>query len=882
MPTTTLTCNKDARIALSGGTNLGAGTSDFLPVGLYSGYKYRSLLGFSGFSASWVSITSAVLHIKTSSQYYVAFGSDPDIEVLRLTSSWSEGSSSSLSSSNAVHWGNQPSATTSNQATKDVTTSENTWVSITITALMQDALAAGVFYGLRIMAADETTASDVTEFYAREYGSNDAYIDVTYTTNVAPSAPTFSAPTASQIVVPDPTITFAHNDSDGDALLKYDLQVSTDSTFASVTHLNASLSTVGISGNNVSGSYSGWGGTALTRGTTYYVRARTYSSAGILTAGAWSSARAFVANSLPTTSLTQPGATGRTAKLAYTAGAGWTTPRLVVAWSYADAQAAHATQVKYQVFIKNDADGTTFYDSGEVTSSAATLTVPSNLTEGNKYRIKVQVYDGVEWSGYSTELTVRARWGYGLYRYDMGSAPTTLALDTLATTTSATSEVAIEYSSNTTTATPSTFYATVGSVPLQRYFFWQVYLFAWDSATPTSPSLDQLVIDYSSVILVPDNWTRSDTSGTVIVADTGSYVYGSRSLRISADGSKYAYQLVSILPNTNYILQVRQKSTGNSGGTVFLADTSSGSAITTGIPVMAATQDFTRAVSAVWNSGSRSQVYVVCKADGSAGTFAWFDAIKLEASSVATPWTPGFVGGAIAIDAGGVQVDASAGGVMRLRGSTGGSRDLIEIGATGLKLGGDLELDSPEANVLRIQGPGGIAVSYRNGGSTFPASPDTGDVFWRTDHRMHYFYDGTRWLCTCLHTLNLDDELTNLSATDTDVGRIAPFPSGPSAGGIFVEDLDAGYHVAAGTALSASHKWTVVVQLYDVSAAGNATIATKTIDSGASAVWRRDAAQAVDAVVAADAAFVYMNVTKTGTPGNLYFYPALTYRFIAT
>ena len=55
--TTNFTCNKDARIASSGRHEMGSGTSDGLPYGTYSGYKYRALLGFSINMAGWTSIT---------------------------------------------------------------------------------------------------------------------------------------------------------------------------------------------------------------------------------------------------------------------------------------------------------------------------------------------------------------------------------------------------------------------------------------------------------------------------------------------------------------------------------------------------------------------------------------------------------------------------------------------------------------------------------------------------------------------------------------------------------------------------------------------------------------------------------------------------------
>ena len=48
---------------------------------------------------------------------------------------------------------------------------------------------------------------------------------------------------------------------------------------------------------------------------------------------------------------------------------------------------------------------------------------------------------------------------------------------------------------------------------------------------------------------------------------------------------------------------------------------------------------------------------VLLNANGAMDANAWYDAIKLEASTVVTPWTPGFLGKAVALDAGGMSVD---------------------------------------------------------------------------------------------------------------------------------------------------------------------------------------------------------------------------------
>lgn len=696
MATTTWTVTKDARVA-DNGSDLGAGASDFNPVGTYSGYEYRTLLGFTKNFTGMVSITNADLHIRVSTQYYVAFGSDPDLYIRRLNGSWSEGSSVGLSGSNAVHWGNQPGVTGSTSGPHDVSTTESAWESFDITTIMQEALAANDFDGLRLYAAS-SASTDVTEFYSREQGSSDAYITITYTTNVAPSAPTVTTPADSgvpRISGTNPSIVATHVDSDGDALLDYDIDVSTDATFASITHLSASAITTGISGNNISTDYDAIRsgnvlGTevALSRGVTYYMRIRTRSAAGVATASGYTS-RDFRTNALPVPAFTLPSASGHLGKFTYEPGAGWASPRLNLAWGLTDSDSD--TQTKYQVVITSSLTSggaySAFYDSGQVTSTAQTLVVPATFVEGSYYKLNVYVYDGYEWSTTVIDWITRARWGVALYRYDMGAAPTTIALSSLSSTTSATSAVQVEYSTNTTTTTPSTFYAAVGSAPLQRYLFYRVYLFAWGSASPTTPSLDSLAIQYSATVIVPDMWTRNDT--VRIAGDPGDYVYGTQSLKITANAGNnvVASQLVPVLPNTNYVLSGRVKAQGNPDA--FIA-VSSG-AVTGALEYtthLVATTDWAR-YSIAWNSGANTSIYVVCRSGtSSSGTaYAWFDALKLEASAVVTPWSPGFVGTAVSLDAGGLQIDASAGGIFRLRGSTGGTDDRVDLGSNGLTIG---------------------------------------------------------------------------------------------------------------------------------------------------------------------------------------------------
>ena len=701
MATTTFTCNKDARVADFSGLSEGAGASDFNPIGVWGSFQFRTLLGFSYSFSGMVSITSAILHMRTSTQYYVAFGSDPDIRVQRLSASWTEGTDSVLQSApspaGAVEWSNQPGVTGST-ATLDVSTSESTWVTVDITTMMEEARAAGTFYGLRLIswtgAAESGSTSDTTEIYSREQGSSDPYISITYTDNVVPSAPISCLPKSSTLTTPTPTLTFTHSDVDGDALLDYDIQVANNASFTSPTW-NIAAQTSGITANNVSRVYAG---TALTRGGTYYWRARTSSATGAAAEGAWSAANAFVINALPTFTYVVPSAENALLEMTKVAGSG-TNPRMTIRWTFADSNAGHA-QTAYQVLVKTDAD-VLFHDTGKVTSTASSVLIPVDAVRAITYRVTITVWDTLNEA--NTAVTFRrgkAQWSVTDYKFDTGSTPTAWSTAVVSTKPTNTN-IVLEYSSTAAGTAPGTWYSTLGSAGLLRWFHFKVWLFAWSgAATPTMTSMKLTYTNATAVL--PDGWTV----GTGWSIDKSVRVYGTQSIAHLGNGSaSNAYQLVNVEPDTDYIISGRIKSDGDSGARILISSgPTSGGIVNTAIA--SATQDFTLTKSNVWNSGSNNTIYVRCFAQGSAGANAWFDAIKMEASTVATPWTPGFIGPAITLDAGGLQIDASNSGVMRLLGSTGGTRDTIELHTKGLLIGPETQLYSDIADYLTIDSPG--------------------------------------------------------------------------------------------------------------------------------------------------------------------------------
>ena len=175
--TRSVVSTKSALVARSNvGTYLGAGAATDLPVGLYSGYIYRSLVEFVPNFANVTKLVSATLRLQTSTQVRIAFGSSPKVRVQRITTAWTEGTSSTPSASNAVVYPG-PSRTSTGEVVAAVTRSENATQDIDVTGLVNQwlPLAAGgggqVNRGLAIIGYTESSTSYTTEFDSDDFAT---------------------------------------------------------------------------------------------------------------------------------------------------------------------------------------------------------------------------------------------------------------------------------------------------------------------------------------------------------------------------------------------------------------------------------------------------------------------------------------------------------------------------------------------------------------------------------------------------------------------------------------------------------------------------------------------------------------------------------------
>lgn len=396
MATVTWNVNKDARIAVSGSYEAGAGKSDQNPFGYYSGYVYRALLGFSYSFSGMVTITSAVLHVKTDGTGgYVESGSNASCYVYRITSSWSEGTAVSLTSSNAVTWANQPSVTSTNRASFNITNSNDTWDSQDITGIIQDAFAAGTFYGLELRSQNEGDASYTHEIVSREQStSNDPYIVVTYTTNTAPNAPTSPSPTADAILnTLSPTFTATFSDPDvGDLMAQAQVLVYADNGTTLIWDSGAFAAT----GSGFSKAYTG---PALTGNTFYKWQGRTADDDGAW--GAYTALQRFKVNSVPN---------APSISLAQSPTSDVTTLTPTFNVTHSDPDASDSQLLGYRIILETSG-GSAVWDSGDVSTTATTT---KSVTYGGspalswqssyRWRARTQDSNGA-WGAYSGNAT---------------------------------------------------------------------------------------------------------------------------------------------------------------------------------------------------------------------------------------------------------------------------------------------------------------------------------------------------------------------------------------------------------------------------------------------------------------------------------------------
>jgi hypothetical protein len=707
-----------------------AGAGPHLPVGTWSGTKYRSAVRFTPPAdwQGWTAITSATLYLTTTDFAHVGPVSST-IYARRMPSgapwmgsSGSQNCNNGFSASNASQY-SDIGPTSTDQVTFATGPGANVKRGIDVTAMVRsywNANAARV-----VIVLDGVGSSDVTEFWSSEVSGKEPYLVINYDTASPPLAPTLVDPDPTGIDVPSvrPQFQWKHNATGGDPQTAADIEVYNGATL--LTTLHPAYPTDQVVNCNVD----------LPRGVQLSWRVRTYDVSG---AGPWSSTGLFAVDPLPVVVINPA------RSMVFASGA----PRLVVNWSLGSGSGVQrAYRVQAGAFDSgwiNDPTGTV----GSYTLSTVPVTdnvpVPVTVSVDSHAQPPAPDYGARA----SAVQSFNPRYGLTVHRRDLTTAPIAwLSATVVAPAPPAGASLKVQYGSDpAANAVPASGWLDdISGLPLSRYVYWRAWFIPSATAGPTLDSVTIKATGGATGAL--DQWSTVKGGSTFVPpwsADAAEYVYGSRSARcdVSGAGPFLLYSTPILLrANRSYILTGLMKSLGNSGAQFQLRDDSNAvvmSSEATPRPIQSdvltadtlfydpARLDVQRYKTPVFVApGADITVYVVLKAGGVAGSKAWFDAVKLEESTVATPWSPGAVGATV-VDAGGVQIDGSKGGVFRYKGRNGGLRDVVGGGPQGLLFAGDTELTSPSTGALYVNGApfGGGAVGPQGpAGPTGPQGP---------------------------------------------------------------------------------------------------------------------------------------------------------------
>lgn len=147
-------------------------------------------------------------------------------------------------------------------------------------------------------------------------------------------------------------------------------------------------------------------------------------------------------------------------------------------------------------------------------------------------------------------------------------------------------------------------------------------------------------------------------------------------------------------------------------------------------------------------------------------------------------------------------------------------------------------------------------------GTSFPGSPTTSPptFCYRTDRNIEYFWDGTRWLSTHIHTLPVtnSNEFANFPATGTVTAARTSMPwVGVYA--FYVEDAAINY------SLTGAGNWTLAISSVDTGLAAT-TVATTTVSAAGTFQYR---AAGVNLVLPNDEMYLVLVITENSGTASI-------------
>lgn len=772
MATRTFAVLQDARVGTDGSLNLGAGACDHLPVGEAGGYHYRSFIKFDNDWSGMTDVSSVKLYLTndddSSSSDHLVRGSastDRKFYVDRVIEGWSEGTEShpmttsngsissggdmvypgpSCSTSGSSRVGPFTASNTNNdQQSWDITDLAKLWGPTTVYFSGASTPGYGsnnTNYGIRLIRED---AADTIEFWSSDKGGsgNVPKIVVTYTNNSRPTC-VITSPTGGATVTggttyatPSVTVGVTCTDVDGDAITGIQIEFSTTGGAGFVTLITSAAD------DDVAGVVSrAIAHASFTRGVTWYVRAKCSDATGY---GSYSAIESFKFNNA-----TAPVITGTAATVMEMTVEGTdTTAKAVVRFTYADPEGQLMSRYVAKL---QDSTGVTTHETIDI----STTTVPTyvkftyaSLVHGTTYKFSIQTYDA---DGLSTGAVTQNRVAKWAIReeYLAVSAPSAWSTNTVkveGTDTRAVVQHGVQ-TAGVAGTDPSNWTTDLSSLsPAGATYYWSRYwLFAWNGAVTSTVSIQSHTLTYTSSALTADGWTLN--TGASIT--TSRSWYGTRCLRIDGTGAGGTTRSANITVSgfkvgETYTISCRLFQSGTASGFLRLLNggTSIRSAGLSDVNVAdTTTAEFVYTWDTITNCPAET-LTVQCDMTGAAGTYALFDAIKVEQGPVATPWTPAVLSRAVVVDGNGVQIDGRGGGVVRFRGSdTSSSEAEVDIIDRGLRFSSPLttkEIASPSnpaSGYRRVYTKSDGDVYLKNSsGTEYPVGPPIGAMFmWGT------------------------------------------------------------------------------------------------------------------------------------------------------
>lgn len=166
-----------------------------------------------------------------------------------------------------------------------------------------------------------------------------------------------------------------------------------------------------------------------------------------------------------------------------------------------------------------------------------------------------------------------------------------------------------------------------------------------------------------------------------------------------------------------------------------------------------------------------------------------------------------------------------------------------------------------------VSGQGGLP-----SGTSFPGSPTTDDLFYRTDLDLLFFYDGTRWLSSTLYREPMGQA----------VAAAASFsfyhPMWDSTYDLYVTQVDL-LMLISGT-VSGTQYWTAQLARVDGSNAATNIGSLQSMVSLTAGIWYR-LPIVLNAVYTQSAVSLFQTIfSKVSTAGNLYADAAIRFRLV--